>query len=50
MLITAREKGQGLVEYALIILLIALAVFIAVQLFGEALIDTYNTIITALNV
>ena len=35
------EDGQGLVEYALIILLIALVVIGAVRLFGEQLNNTF---------
>ena len=38
------ETGQTLVEYALIILLIALAVIGAVILFGGTLSNTYNLI------
>ncbi len=30
-----RQQGQGLVEYALILLLVAIIVVIAVSLFGE---------------
>ena len=38
------ETGQTLVEYALIILLIALAVIGVITLFGETLSNTYNLI------
>lgn len=44
MLSIASEKGQGLVEYALIIVLIALVVILAVQLFGTTLRGTFNMI------
>ena len=38
------EKGQGLLEYALIIVLIALVVILAVTLFGTTLGNTFNFI------
>ncbi|HNR00997.1 MAG TPA: Flp family type IVb pilin [Anaerolineaceae bacterium] len=38
------EKGQGLVEYALIIILIALVVILAVSFFGTTLSNTFNFI------
>ena len=44
MLSKASEKGQGLVEYALIIMLIALVVILAVELFGTTLTNTFNGI------
>lgn len=40
----AHERAQGLVEYALIILLVAVVVIGALGLFGEQLVDTYNNI------
>ena len=43
-----REDGQGLVEYALILLLIAMAVIGALKLFGEELLNTYNVITNAI--
>lgn len=45
MLCIASEKGQGLVEYALILLLIAIAVVAIVGIFGQELISTYQSII-----
>jgi Flp pilus assembly pilin Flp len=36
-----RERGQGLVEYGLIIALIALAVVSALMIFGESLFGYY---------
>jgi len=39
-----REEGQGLVEYALILLLIAMAVIGALKLFGTTLYETYEFI------
>lgn len=38
------EDGQGLVEYALIIMLIALVLIAVITLFGEQLSSTYSTI------
>jgi len=37
-----QQAGQGLVEYALIILLIALAVIVAVTAFGEQLVEAFE--------
>ena len=42
------ENGQGLVEYALLILLIALVVIIILAFYGEALRDVYLNIIAAI--
>ena len=39
-----KEQGQGMVEYALIIVLIAIAVIAVVTFFGETLSTTYSTI------
>ena len=39
------ENGQGLVEYALIILLVALVVIGAMRLFGIQLSVTFNDIV-----
>ena len=44
MLSIASEKGQGLVEYALIIVLIALVVILSVEFFGNTLINTFSFI------
>jgi pilus assembly protein Flp/PilA len=38
------NKGQGLVEYALILMLIAMVVIVALQLFGVKLNNTYENI------
>ena len=43
------EKGQGLVEYALIIVLIAVVVITAVVVFGATLNGTFSDINTALD-
>lgn len=39
------EYGQGLVEYALILLLVALALIIVLSIFGTELADVYSNII-----
>lgn len=43
MLSIATEKGQGLVEYALILLLIAIAVIAIVGAFGQQLFIAYQS-------
>jgi Flp pilus assembly pilin Flp len=42
------EEGQGLVEYSLIILFIAILLIVAMTLFGSALLAYYNQIVAAL--
>jgi len=44
------EKAQGLTEYAIIILLVALVVIGALGLFGDQLLNTYETITNAIPV
>jgi len=44
MLYTAREKGQGLVEYALILVLIAVVVIVILALLGPAISNVFNSI------
>ena len=44
MLFALEESGQGLVEYALILVLIAIVVLVAVQLFGTTLNNTFEMI------
>lgn len=39
------ENGQGLVEYALILLLVALALILILSIFGTELADVYSNII-----
>jgi len=39
------ESGQGLVEYALILLLVALALIILLTVFGSELSDIYSNVI-----
>ena len=40
-----RNTGQGLVEYALILLLVALALILILTIFGTELSDVYSNII-----
>lgn len=44
MLFAAKEKGQGLVEYALIIVLIAIVVIAALSLLGPQIATVFNQI------
>lgn len=44
MLFAAKEKGQGLVEYALIIVLIAIVVIAALTLLGPQIGQVFNDI------
>ena len=39
-----REEGQGLVEYALILVLIAIVVIVALKLLGGQVSNVFNTI------
>ena len=39
------DTGQGLVEYSLILLLVALALIIVLSIFGSDLADVYSNII-----
>lgn len=43
----AAERGQGLVEYALLFALIVLVVLLVLVLFGQGLGKTYSNIILA---
>jgi pilus assembly protein Flp/PilA len=43
-----RDEGQGLVEYALIIALVALAVIAALTLLGGGITTTFNNIVASL--
>ena len=44
MLSAPKEKGQGLIEYAIILSLVALVVIVVIWMFGPALGNTYSTI------
>ena len=41
------EGGQGLVEYALILILVAVAAVATLTIFGDRLMNTYQTIVTS---
>ena len=43
-----KEKGQGLVEYALVILLVAVAVVAALTLFGTSVSSMFTSIVPSL--
>jgi len=44
MLTAPKEKGQGLIEYAIILSLVTLVVIVVIWMFGPALGNTYSTI------
>lgn len=46
--LSSGEEGASLVEYALIVLLIAILGFVAVDFFGESVSDTYSNIGSAM--
>jgi pilus assembly protein Flp/PilA len=50
MLFLPREGGQGLVEYALIILLVALVVIIILALIGPQLGNVFSQVVSSLDV
>jgi len=45
MLFTPREKGQGLVEYALILVLVAVIVLVILALLGPAIGNIFSNLI-----
>jgi pilus assembly protein Flp/PilA len=47
MIFLPREEGQGLVEYALIILFIAIVVVAALLIFGESVGELYSTVVNS---
>ncbi len=48
MLFAPKEKGQGLVEYALILVLIAIVVIAIMTLLGTQVRDVFNDIVNGL--
>jgi pilus assembly protein Flp/PilA len=48
MLFSPKEKGQGMVEYALIIVLIAIVVIIVLTLLGDQISTVFSQITSAL--
>ncbi len=50
MLFAPKEKGQGLVEYAIILALIAIVVIAVMTTLGKKVNNTFNSISTSLTV
>jgi len=48
MLFAPQEKGQGLVEYAIILSLVALVVIVVVRMLGPKIGNTFSTISSSL--
>jgi len=48
MLFLPREEGQGLVEYALILVLVAIVVIVILALLGPSIADIFSDIIEAI--
>ncbi len=48
LLIPQGEKGQGLVEYALILVLVSLVAIIILVLFGQDIGNVYSNIVSSL--
>ena len=49
MLFAQNERGQGLVEYALILVLVAIVVIAALMILGPIIGNTFSTIDNSLN-
>jgi pilus assembly protein Flp/PilA len=47
MFLTPQEKGQGLVEYALILVLVAVVVIVILALLGPAIGNIFSNIMSA---
>jgi pilus assembly protein Flp/PilA len=47
MLFNKKERGQGMVEYALLIVLLAVVVIIMIAAMGTAVSDMYSHIVSA---
>jgi len=48
MLFAPKEKGQGLVEYALILVLVAIVVIVILAVMGPAIGNIFSNIVSAL--
>ncbi len=48
MLFAPKEKGQGLVEYALILVLVAIVVIVILAIMGPAIGNIFSSIVKAL--
>ena len=49
MLFSPKEKGQGLVEYALILVLVAIVVIVALMILGPLIGNVFSTINSSLS-
>jgi pilus assembly protein Flp/PilA len=49
MLLAEKEKGQGLVEYAFILVLVAIVVLVALLVLGPVIGNTFSLINTSLS-
>ncbi len=49
MLFSPKEKGQGLVEYALILVLVAVVVIVVMQILGPTIGNVFSEIIARLS-
>ncbi len=49
MLFAPKEKGQGLVEYALILVLVAIVVIVVLSLLGPAIGDIFSNILDSMS-
>ena len=47
MILSSREEGQGLVEYALILLFVAIVVVAIMIIFGPAVGNLYSTVVNS---
>ena len=48
MLFVLRQRGQGLVEYALILMLVALIVIVILALLGPAIGNIFSNVVSAI--
>jgi pilus assembly protein Flp/PilA len=48
MLFAPKEKGQGLVEYALILVLVAVVVIVILAILGPAIADIFSNIVNSI--
>lgn len=48
MLFLPREEGQGLVEYALILVLVAIVVIVILSILGPAIGNVFSTVVNAI--
>lgn len=49
MYVLEEESGQGLVEYALILVFVSIALVLVLTLLGSSLINAFNNLITELS-